>query len=83
MIRESKVIRSKQFTQEIIDTLGTRIHELVLPFPKSRAKQNEIIENVKSVFSCKNEAKDIVRSTLLNVTPVHGFEDEGNYLTLM
>jgi len=76
-------IRSKQFTQDIIDTLGTRIHELILPFPKNKTKQDEIIGNVKSVFSHRNEAKDIMRNTLLNITPIHGFEEEGNFLTLM
>jgi type I restriction enzyme M protein len=76
-------IRSKQFTQDIIDTLGKRIYELVLPFPKSKAKQDEIIKNVKSVFSRRKEAKEIMRNTLLGVTPVHNFDEDGNFLTLM
>ena len=54
-------IRSKQFTQDIIDTLGKRINELVLPFPKNQSKQDEIIDNVKAVFSRRNEAKEIMR----------------------
>ncbi len=29
-----KQIRSKQFTQDIIDTLGSRLNELILPIPK-------------------------------------------------
>ena len=75
-------IRSKQFTQDIIDTLGKRINELVLPFPKCKTKQDEIIENVKAVFTRRNEAKDIMRGTLLSVTPIHNFEEEGSFLTL-
>jgi len=76
-------IRSKQFTQDIIDTLGKRIHELVLPFPKDESKQNELISNVKAVFSKRNEAKEIMRNTLLGVTPIHNFEEGGSFLTLI
>lgn len=70
-------------TTVIIDTLGTRINELVLPFPKNKAKQDEIIKSVQSVFSRRNKAKDIMRNTLLNITPIHGFEEEGSFLTLV
>ena len=76
-------IRAKQFTQDIIDTLGSRIHELILPFPKSKSKQDEIIKNVKAVFSRRNKAKEIMRDTLLGVTPIHSFEEEGSFLTLI
>ncbi|MDR1083340.1 MAG: N-6 DNA methylase [Deltaproteobacteria bacterium] len=76
-------IRAKQFTQDIIDTLGRRIHELVLPFPKNMAKKDEIINNVRSVFSRRKEAKEIMRNTLLGITPVHNFNEDGNFLTLV
>ncbi|MHB8262340.1 MAG: N-6 DNA methylase [Acidimicrobiales bacterium] len=35
-------IRSKQFTQDIIDTLGNRLMELQLPVPKNRARRAQI-----------------------------------------
>lgn len=76
-------IRSKQFTQDIIDTLGQRVMELELPFPMSREKQASIISKVKLVFEKRNEAKDIMRNILLNVTPAHDFDDENNFMTLI
>ena len=76
-------IRAKQFTQDIIDTLGRRIYELVLPFPKNKDKRIEIINMVQQVFNKRNEAKNIMRSTLLNITPVHSFEENNNFLTLI
>ena len=76
-------IRAKQFTQDIIDTLGRRIYELVLPFPKNKDKKIEIINMVQQVFNKRNEAKNIMRSTLLNITPVHSFEENNNFLTLI
>lgn len=76
-------IRSKQFTQDIIDTLGRRIYELVLPIPKNKNERETIIKQVKDVFKKRNEAKKIMRDTLLNMTPIHNFNENENFLTLL
>lgn len=76
-------IRSKQFTQDIIDTIGKRVMELVLPFPKSPEEKEQIISQVKLVFAKRNEAKNIMRDVLLNVTPAHDFNDDENFLPLV
>ena len=76
-------VRSKQFTQDIIDTLGSRIMELELPFPKKQEKQRQIIERVKLVFKKRNEARDVMRNVLLNVTPAHDFDNESSFMTLV
>lgn len=76
-------IRSKQFTQDIIDTLGRRIEELILPIPKDKNEQDKIIKQVKFVFQKRNEAKKVMRETLLNMTPLHNFNEEENFLTLI
>ena len=75
-------IRAKQFTQDIIDTIGRRILELVLPFPKSKEQQEEVISMVKDVFDRRTEAKNIMRNVLLNVTPVHDYSDDNMFMTL-
>lgn len=76
-------IRSKQFTQDIIDTLGRRIYELILPIPKNKNERETIIKQVKDVFKKRNEAKKIMRDTLLNMTPIHNFNENENFLTLL
>ena len=76
-------IRSKQFTQDIIDTIGKRVYELELPFPKDKKQEQEIIDNVKKVFVKRTEAKNLMRNVLLNVTPVHGYDDNNSFLTLL
>lgn len=76
-------IRSKQFTQDIIDTLGRRIMELELPFPKDEEETKRVIARVQSVFDKRNEAKSIMRDVLLNVTPIHRFDDESTFMTLI
>jgi type I restriction enzyme M protein len=43
-------IRSKQFTQDIIDTLGNRVLELVLPFPRDK----------KVTLACATRAREII-----------------------
>lgn len=75
-------IRAKQFTQDIIDTIGRRILELVLPFPKSKEQQEKVISMVKDVFDRRTEAKNIMRNVLLNVTPVHDYSDDNMFMTL-
>lgn len=56
-------VRAKQFTQDIIDTLGNRINELLIPFPKDLAKRQEIAratrETVEVRTSMRNKAKQI------------------------
>lgn len=76
-------IRAKQFTQDIIDTLGRRIMELELPFPKDIKEQERVIQQVKLVFEKRNDAKDIMREVLLNVTPLHNFDDDSTFMTLI
>lgn len=75
-------IRSKQFTQDIIDTIGKRIYELVLPFPKDSKEQDKIIKQVKNVFKKRYEAKKITRRVLLNITPIHDYEESDSFLVL-
>lgn len=76
-------IRSKQFTQDIIDTIGKRVYELVLPFPKDKEQEQAIISKVQTVFEKRTEAKNLMRNVLLNVTPVHGYDDDSSFLTLV
>lgn len=76
-------IRSKQFTQDIIDTIGKRILELELPFPKDKEQEKAIIEHVQEVFDKRTEAKNIMRNVLLNITPVHDYDDNSSFLTLL
>ncbi len=75
-------IFAKRFTQDIIDTLGRRVHELILPIPKTRKEKNEIIENVKKVISHKNAARELARKAILDVAPVGDNSDVTEFLTM-
>lgn len=56
-----KQIRSKQFTQDIIDSLGERINELVLPIPKSKEARERISSLVKKAVIKRIEARELTR----------------------
>lgn len=56
-----KQIRSKQFTQDIIDSLGERINELILPVPKSQKTRNRISSLVQLAVDKRIEARALAK----------------------
>ena len=56
-------IRAKQFTQDIIDTLGKRIFEVILPIPKDKDLRGRIAretqDTVLARVALRNKAKQI------------------------
>lgn len=75
-------IFSKRFTQDIIDTLGGRIRELVLPIPKDPQHIENIINDVKKVLNYKKKAREITRKTILEVAPVGDLLEDLDFLTM-
>lgn len=76
-------IYSKRFTQDIIDTLGERIFELVLPIPKDEVKRKQIVTKVNSVINFKHKAKKMSREAMLQVAPLKKDEEDSKYLTMI
>jgi type I restriction enzyme M protein len=63
-------IRAKTFTQDIIDSLGSRIREIVLPLPREPAARIRIREMVRRVIDDRVEARELARQAkLLVVSP--------------
>ena len=52
-----KQIRSKQFTRDVIDTLGKRLYEIKLPVPKDTALKNNIARKIKNLISEKEQLR--------------------------
>jgi type I restriction enzyme M protein len=56
-------MRAKQFTRDIIDTLGKRLFEVVLPIPKDAALRKRIADETRRVIETRvqlrNRAKEI------------------------
>lgn len=54
-------IKSKTFTQDIIDSLGRRVFEIVLPLPKAVSAREDIETLVKKVIDDRVEARELSR----------------------
>ncbi len=54
-------IRAKQFTADIIDTVGDRFRELVLPVPKDKALAAQISREVKELVTERSRLRDKIR----------------------
>jgi type I restriction enzyme M protein len=56
-------IKSKQFTQDIIDTLGKRIHEVLVPLPRDKQERKRIGQEIKKTVETRirlrNRASEI------------------------
>jgi type I restriction enzyme M protein len=64
-------IKSKRFTQDIIDSLGDRIHELILPIPKDELLCNNISETVKKSIEDRIEARELARKACLELVAIN------------
>jgi type I restriction enzyme M protein len=51
-------IRAKQFTQDIIDTLGNRVLELVLPVPNDQATREHLISRAQEIIDRRATYRD-------------------------
>jgi len=56
-----KQIQAKRFTQDIIDSLGKRINELILPIPKNKKKRNEIDDMVNKSINDRIISRELAR----------------------
>jgi type I restriction enzyme M protein len=54
-------IKAKTFTQDIINSLGNRVGEVILPVPRSRLVREEIDRVVKKVIDDRIEARELSR----------------------
>jgi type I restriction enzyme M protein len=60
-------IRSLAFTQDIIDSLGDRIREVLLPVPRSARVRKEVTSTVRRVITDRVEARELARRSVLLV----------------
>jgi type I restriction enzyme M protein len=60
-------IRAKQFTQDIIDSLGERLYELVIPIPLSDDVKKSVSDMVRRSVKLRIEAREIARKARISV----------------
>ncbi|MEU7881128.1 N-6 DNA methylase [Microbispora bryophytorum] len=67
-------IWAKRFTQDIIDTLGSRWRELILPIPLDAGERSKIIKAVQDAIQSRIDAKLAAHKAVTLVAP-HGSLD--------
>ena len=67
-------IQAKRFTQDIIDSLGDRITELVLPLPKDDATRRAIAATVEKSINERVASRELARKACLDIVRVGGIE---------
>ncbi|NUQ05369.1 MAG: N-6 DNA methylase [Anaerolineae bacterium] len=60
-------IKARSYTQDIIDTLGNRIVEIVLPIPKDAQRREQVIRTVEKVIQERIEARELARQACLDI----------------
>ncbi len=60
-------IKAKQFTQDIIDTLGKRLGEIVIPIPRDPGTAKRIAEEVEHVIETRARMRKQVKDISLSV----------------
>ncbi len=60
-------IKAKRFTQDIIDSLGDRILELILPLPKEVRRREKVINMVKRSIEERVEARELARRARVEI----------------
>lgn len=53
-------IRTKQFTRDVIDTLGQRFKEIIVPIPKCVDVKKEISYRVKNIIDSRIKARNAI-----------------------
>ena len=50
-------MRAFQFTRDVIDTLGKRVDEIVLPFPRSSSLRQAIVDEVGALLTLRTSLR--------------------------
>jgi type I restriction enzyme M protein len=61
-------IKAKRFTQDIIDSLGDRIHDLILAIPKEKERRERIRSKVEQAIHDRIEARELARQACAEIT---------------
>jgi type I restriction enzyme M protein len=69
-------ITAKRFTADIIDSLGSRVKEIMLPVPKDPQLCAHVVEKVRSAISERMEARELARQACVDLIGAPLVEDD-------
>ena len=65
-------IRAKQFTQDIIDTIGKRIFEVRIPIPRSAERAGDLADQCQRIVETRIQLREEARQLVQTITPRGG-----------
>lgn len=54
----TKQMRAKQFTRDVIDTLGSRLFEVVIPIPKDNKQRQKLIDGARTIIQTRANLRE-------------------------
>ncbi|HUJ90234.1 MAG TPA: hypothetical protein VLX12_08570 [Syntrophorhabdales bacterium] len=69
-------MRAKQFTRDVIDTLGKRIFEVILPIPKDKDLRERIARETRETVLARGALRNKAKQISLNVEGITEPEEE-------
>jgi len=66
-------IRTKQFTRDVIDTMGQRFKEVLIPIPYSNDIKREISNRVRAIINNRVEARDAITDLARQIATLKPF----------
>lgn len=69
-------MRAKQFTRDIIDTLGKRLFEVLLPIPKDPDLRKHIADETRIVIETRAKLRDRTKEIAFEVEGIETISDE-------
>jgi hypothetical protein len=73
-------IQAKRFTRDIIDTLGRRLFQIVLPFPKSPVARREIADLVHETVQQRAKLRERAKAIALEIEGPEGLDEDEQVL---
>ncbi|MFH1748564.1 MAG: N-6 DNA methylase [Planctomycetota bacterium] len=72
-------VRAKQFTQDIIDTLGNRILEIAIPIPRDQARAAKVARDCKRIIETRIQLR-VQATTLVGSIGAVDVDVDGNHV---
>ena len=69
-------MKAKQFTRDVIDTLGKRLLEVVIPIPKDVERVKQIADEVRSIIQTRVRLRNRMREIVLNIAGIKTLSEE-------
>jgi type I restriction enzyme M protein len=69
-------MKAKQFTRDVIDTLGKRLYEIAIPVPKDPKRRKEIADVTRETVETRVRLRNMAKQLAIEVEGKHELDEE-------